>query len=60
MHKKQEMKPKELVELASAFGSPVFVYDADKIHFQYKRLTNAFSKIERLRINYAVKALSNI
>lgn len=54
------MNPKELVELASKFGSPLFVYDAEKIHFQYKRLTNAFSKIERLRINYAVKALSNI
>jgi diaminopimelate decarboxylase len=54
------MNPKELVELAAKFGSPLFVYDAEKIHFQYKRLTNAFSKIERLRINYAVKALSNI
>ena len=54
------MQPKELTELASSFGSPLFVYDAEKIHFQYKRLTNAFSKIERLRINYAVKALSNI
>lgn len=54
------MQPKELVELAASFGSPLFVYDAEKIHFQYKRLTNAFSKIERLRINYAVKALSNI
>lgn len=54
------MNPKELLELASKFGSPVFVYDADKIHHQYNRLTNAFSKIERLRINYAVKALSNI
>ena len=54
------MQPKELTELASSFGSPLFIYDAEKIHFQYKRLTNAFSKIERLRINYAVKALSNI
>ena len=54
------MQPKELTELAATFGSPLFVYDAEKIHFQYKRLTNAFSKIERLRINYAVKALSNI
>lgn len=54
------MQPKELTALAASFGSPLFVYDAEKIHFQYKRLTNAFSKIERLRINYAVKALSNI
>ena len=54
------MQPKELTDLASSFGSPLFIYDAEKIRFQYKRLTNAFSKIERLRINYAVKALSNI
>ena len=54
------MQPKELTQLASSFGSPLFIYDAEKIRFQYKRLTNAFSKIERLRINYAVKALSNI
>jgi diaminopimelate decarboxylase len=54
------MQPKELVALAATFGSPLFVYDAEKIHAQYKRLTNAFSKIERFRINYAVKALSNI
>ena len=54
------MQPKELTELASSFGSPLFIYDAEKIRFQYKRLTNAFSKIERFRINYAVKALSNV
>jgi diaminopimelate decarboxylase len=54
------MQPKELVSLAEQFGSPLYVYDAEKIHFQYKRLSAAFSKVERLRINYAVKALSNI
>jgi diaminopimelate decarboxylase len=36
------------------------VYDAEKIKSQYHRLTNAFSKVKKLRINYAVKALSNI
>jgi len=54
------MQPKELVNLAEQFGSPLYVYDAEKIHSQYLRLTSAFSKVERLRINYAVKALSNI
>ncbi|MGG7034932.1 MAG: diaminopimelate decarboxylase [Flavobacterium sp.] len=54
------MQPKELVQLAEEFGSPLYVYDADKIVSQYNRLKNAFSKVERLRINYATKALSNI
>ena len=38
---------------------PLYVYDAEKIETQYNRLTNAF-KVEKLRINYAMKALSNI
>ena len=54
------MQPKELVDLAEQFGSPLYVYDADKIQSQYKRLTSAFSRIKSLRINYAVKALSNV
>ncbi len=54
------MLPKDLVELSAQFGSPIYVYDADKIKSQYLRLTSAFSKVEKLRINYAAKALSNI
>lgn len=50
----------DLVALSQEFGNPLYVYDAEKIEFQYKRLTNAFSKVEKLRINYAMKALSNI
>lgn len=54
------MQPKELVQLGEKFGSPLYIYDAAKIQSQYQRLTAAFSKVEKLRINYAVKALSNI
>lgn len=54
------MSPKELVQLAEEFGSPLYVYDAEKMESQYNRLTSAFGKVESLRINYAVKALSNI
>lgn len=54
------MQSKDLVQLTEQFGSPLYVYDAEKIQSQYKRLTNAFSKVEKLRINYAMKALSNI
>lgn len=54
------MTAKELTSLAEEFGNPLYVYDAEKIQNQYLRLTSAFSKVESLRINYAVKALSNI
>ena len=56
---KKIMQPKELLDLAETFGNPLYVYDAEKIETQYNRLTNAF-KVEKLRINYAMKALSNI
>jgi len=54
------MQTKDLLQLSEEFGSPLYVYDAAKIQSQYTRLTNAFSKVGSLRINYAVKALSNI
>ena len=54
------MQSQDLVKLAEEFGSPLYVYDAEKIKSQYNRLSNAFSKVPRLRINYAVKALTNI
>ena len=54
------MQPKELLELADEFGCPLYVYDAEAIRKQYNRLTAAFAKVEQLRINYAMKALSNI
>tara|TARA_B100000795_G_scaffold46683_1_gene30672 strand:+ start:4859 stop:6103 length:1245 start_codon:yes stop_codon:yes gene_type:complete len=50
----------QLLEIANKYGSPVYVYDTDKIEAQYNRLTNAFSTVKNLKLNYAVKALSNI
>lgn len=54
------MQPSELVALAQEYGNPLYVYDAKKIEFQYNRLRDAFSKVAQLRINYAMKALSNL
>jgi len=50
----------QLLELAKKYGSPIYVYDTDKIESQYNRLTEAFSTVKSLKLNYAVKALSNI
>ena len=54
------MERTQLLELANKYGSPLYVYDTDKIASQYNRLTNAFSDVKNLKLNYAVKALSNI
>ncbi len=54
------MNRNELLSVANQFGSPVYVYDSSKIKKQYKRLTAAFSNVKNLKLNYAVKALSNI
>ncbi|MGV7105584.1 diaminopimelate decarboxylase [Flavobacterium sp. U410] len=54
------MKTQDLLQLVEEFGSPLYVYDAEKIEQQYQRLTKAFSKVENFKVHYAVKALSNI
>jgi diaminopimelate decarboxylase len=50
----------DLLDVASEYGNPVYVYDSEKIASQYQRLINAFSSVGDLRINYATKALPNI
>ncbi len=54
------MTNKDLLNVVQEYGSPVYVYNAEIITAQYKRLTTAFKKVKQLRLNYAVKALSNI
>jgi len=49
-----------LVSLTEKYGSPLYVYNAEKIVSQYNRITNAFSGVENLKLNYAVKANPNI
>ena len=54
------MNKEHLLYLANKYGSPLYVYDTDIIASQYKRITDAFEKVEKLQLNYAVKALSNV
>ena len=54
------MENNTLKSIAEHYDTPVYVYDGDKIQKQYQRLKNAFKDVEKLRINYACKALSNI
>jgi len=54
------VKNSKLIQSASEFGSPLYVYDANKIKYQYNRLVRSFKSVKNLQLNYAVKALSNI
>jgi len=48
-----------MLSIVEEFGSPVYVYDADKIVEQYNTLANAFKGVN-LKLKYACKALTNI
>ena len=49
----------ELVNIANEFGTPVYIYEKEKIEEQYNKLTNAFKDCNT-RFFYACKALTNI
>ena len=53
------MTREQLLSTAEKFGTPTYVYDANKIRSQYNRLENAFDKLP-VKLHYAMKALSNI
>lgn len=48
-----------LLKAAKEYSTPLYVYDEERIHFQYSKLTHAFRKSD-VKIFYACKALSNI
>jgi diaminopimelate decarboxylase len=55
----QSLSHTQLAELANRFGTPVYVYHAEKIKEQYEALQTAFEGC-RARFFYACKALTNI
>lgn len=55
----QELSNEQLIDIANTYGSPVYVYHAEKISAQYERLTRAFTSSDT-RFFYASKALTNI
>jgi len=54
------MNKDNLLQITKDYGSPVYVYDAHKMEAQYNRLTAAFGRVKKLKINYAAKALTNV
>src|SRR6187397_1888480 len=53
------LTPEQLSNVASKFGTPLYVYHAEKITGQYQKLTTAFSDCDT-KIFFACKALTNI
>lgn len=49
----------QLIALANEFGTPLYVYHADRIQEQYHKLLSAFEGAD-VRFFYAAKALTNI
>ncbi|MCT4256546.1 diaminopimelate decarboxylase [Elizabethkingia anophelis] len=52
------MTNQELLKIAGEYGTPVYVYETDKIREQYEKLTKPFD--DKTRFFYAAKALTNI
>lgn len=55
----QHLPSQQLVQLANEFGTPLYVYHAEKIKEQYEKLKQAFAATPT-RFFYACKALTNI
>jgi diaminopimelate decarboxylase len=55
----QLLSNQQLVQIANKFGTPVYVYHAERITEQYQKLQKAFSKCTA-QFFYACKSLTNI
>src|SRR5665647_110903 len=49
----------QLIEIANEFGTPVYIYHAERIAAQYKKLQKGFAGCNA-RFFYACKSLTNI
>ena len=56
---KEVLTHRQLTEIAQEFGTPVYVYHAEKIAAQYQKLLTAFEG-QDVRFFYASKALTNL
>ena len=55
----KHLSHQQLIEIADEFGTPVYVYHAERIAEQYKKLQKAFAG-SNARFFYACKSLTNI
>ncbi len=52
--------PKLLLKLSKKYGTPLYIYNFNKIEKQYVTMLNSFNGIKNLIINYACKANTNL
>ncbi len=55
----EQLSNNQLLEAAHEFGTPVYVYHAEKIKEQYEKLLSSFKGVDT-KFFYAAKALTNI
>lgn len=55
----EQLSTTQLLEAASKFGTPLYVYHAEKIREQYQKLKDGFARLDT-RFFYASKALTNV
>ena len=55
----QHLSNKQLISVANEFGTPVYVYHAERIAEQYNKLKTAFAKCDA-KFFFACKSLTNI
>lgn len=55
----EKLAQEQLIKLATEFGTPLYVYHAEKIAEQYQKIKSAFQKND-VKFYYASKALTNI
>ena len=54
-----QLSREQLIESANEFGTPLYVYHAERIKEQYEKLLTAFKGVD-IKFFYAAKALTNI
>lgn len=54
------MNAEYLTSLTQKYGAPIYVYNGNTIERKYHEMVKAFSQVKKLKINYAVKANSNL
>lgn len=55
----EQLTNHQLLDAARLFGTPLYVYHAEKIREQYRKLTDGFKELDTT-VFYACKALTNI
>jgi diaminopimelate decarboxylase len=59
LHNRYQIQGLDLADICKEFGTPLYVYDANKIIHQLKTLQNTFAE-SNVRVKYAAKALTTL